>query len=176
VAFAGTGSSDAGAASGGVVVAHRPLGIAWPETCARPAFERLRCVHLDAAREAIARWLLDHGARGARVYFGAGRHDKLFVGDTALPFAAETVSPTRWHDLHPGIQTTAAVQADMVREFEAAPPRFVVIDRAWDRIREPNASARPSGVTLLDDWIAARYEPVFRAGPLSVLAPRGTRP
>jgi hypothetical protein len=171
----GSGGTDDRAPTG-TDAPHRPLGLAWPQTCRAPELPRLRCVRLDPAREAVARWLLAHGARGERVYFGTGRHDKLLVGDTSLPFAAETVSPTRWHDLHPGIQTTREVQLEMVAELQAAPPRFVVVDPVWDDAEEPNESARSSGVTLLDEWLAKRYRPVFRSGELSVLAPREAAP
>jgi hypothetical protein len=171
-----SGAADDAAASVGTDAPHRALGLAWPETCRASELPRLRCVRLDPAREAMARWLLEHGARNQRVYFGTGRHDKLLVGDTSLPFAAETVSPTRWHDLHPGIQTTREVQAEMVAELQAAPPRFVVIDRVWDDAEEPNESARSSGVTLLDDWLALHYRPVWRAAELSVLEPREAAP
>jgi hypothetical protein len=48
----------------------------------------------------------------------------------------------------------------------------VVVDREWDTVNEPNASAQAGGAGLLDAWIAARYEPVYASGPLAVLAPR----
>ncbi len=140
--------------------------------CRDPRLPRLRCFRLDSSRQAVAEYLVEHGARGKYVYVGVGRHDKLFVNDLAIYFAAEVLAPTRWHDLHPGIQTTAAVQSEMLVEFAAKPPAYVVINTEWDDWSEPNASAVSSGVTLLDDAIRGHYRPVFASGSLSVLAPR----
>jgi hypothetical protein len=115
--------------------------------------------------------LLEHGGRGQRVYIGTGRHDRLFANDVTLYFAAEAVPPTRWHDLHPGVQTTRETQAAMIAEFEASPLAYVVINTEWDDRQEPNDSARSSGVTLLDDWLRSRFRPILTAGSLTVLAP-----
>jgi hypothetical protein len=60
----------------------------------------------------------------------------------------------------------------MVRELSAQPLAYVVLDSEWDDVSEPNASARSSGVTVLDDYLAAHFVPVFRAGSLTVLQPR----
>jgi hypothetical protein len=59
----------------------------------------------------------------------------------------------------------------MIEELSSAPLRYVVIDPLKEEVVEPNASAESSGVTLLDDWLHARFHPVFRAGKLTVLAP-----
>lgn len=143
-----------------------------PALCPSPALARLRCMRLDENREAIASFLLAHGSAGKRVYMGLGRHDKIFVADLALYFAAEVVAPTRWHDLHPGVQTTRAVQTQMIDELMRGPPAFVVLDSSWDGMNEPNDSAHSSGIRLLDQYLEARFTPVFVSGPLSVLVPR----
>ena len=103
---------------------------------------------------------------------GLGRHDKIHAANLALTFGAAVVAPTRWHDLHPGVQTRADVQAQMIRELSAEPLAYVVLDRQWDDVSEPNESARSSGVTALDDYLAAHFAPVFRAGSLTVLESR----
>jgi len=139
--------------------------------CADDSLPRVRCLRLQSDRATVARYLLEHGAAGQRVYVGARRHDKLFVCDLALYFAAELELPTRWHDLHPGVQTTRPIQSEMIEELSSAPLRYVVIDPLKEEVVEPNASAESSGVTLLDDWLHARFHPVFRAGKLTVLAP-----
>jgi len=140
--------------------------------CSQPVVPRLRCLQLEPDTAAVAAYLLQHGASGQRVYVGLGRHDKIFAANLTLTFAAEVVAPTRWHDLHPGIQTRADVQAQMIRELSAEPLAYVVLDRQWDDVSEPNESARSSGVTALDDYLAAHFAPVFRAGSLTVLEPR----
>ena len=140
--------------------------------CSQPVVPRLRCLRLEPDTSAVAAYLVQHGAAGQRVYVGLGRHDKIFAANLALTFAAAVVTPTRWHDLHPGVQTRDDVQAQMIRELSARPLAYVVLDSEWDDVSEPNESARSSGTTLLDDYLAAHFTPVFRAGSLTVLEPR----
>jgi hypothetical protein len=140
--------------------------------CRQPVVPRLRCLQLAPDTSAVAAYLVQHGASGQRVYVGLGRHDKIFAANLTLTFAAEVVAPTRWHDLHPGIQTRNDVQAQMIRELSARPLAYVVLDSEWDDVSEPNESARSSGVTALDDYLVAHFTPVFRAGSLTVLEPR----
>ena len=115
--------------------------------CSEPVVPRLRCLQLEPDGSAVAAYLLQHGASGQRVYVGLGRHDKIFAANLALTFAAAVVAPTRWHDLHPGVQTRDDVQAQMIRELSAQPLAYVVLDSEWDDVSEPNESARSSGVT-----------------------------
>ncbi len=140
--------------------------------CSQPVVPRLRCLRLEPDTSAVAAYLVQHGASGQRVYVGLGRHDKIFAANLALTFAAAVVTPTRWHDLHPGVQTRDDVQAQMIRELSARPLAYVVLDSEWDDVSEPNESARSSGTTALDDYLAAHFTPVFRAGSLTVLEPR----
>jgi hypothetical protein len=140
--------------------------------CGEPVVPRLRCLRLEPHSSAVAASLVQHGASGRRVYVGVGRHDKILAANLALTFAVAAIPPTRWHDLHPGVQTQAEVQAQMIQELQAAPPAFVVLDHRWDNKVEPNESALSSGVTALDDYLAAHFRPVFRVGYLTVLKPR----
>jgi hypothetical protein len=140
--------------------------------CSQPVVPRLRCLQLEPNTSAVAAYLLQHGASGQRVYVGLGRHDKIYAANLALTFGAAVAAPTRWHDLHPGVQTRADVQAQMIRELSAEPLAYVVLDRQWDDVSEPNESARSSGVTALDDYLAAHFAPVFHVGSLTVLEPR----
>ncbi len=139
--------------------------------CSQPVVPRLRCLQLEPDTAAVAAYLLQHGASVEHVYVGLGRHDKIFAANLTLAFAAEVVTPTRWHDLHPGIQTRADVQAQMIRELSARPLAYVVLESEWDDVAEPNDSARSSGVTALDNYLVAHFTPVFRAGSLTVLEP-----
>ena len=170
---AGERSAQTGASAGTALLSDRWISQA-PTLCRDASVPRLRCLRLDPPRMAVARWLLEHGSRGQRVYIGTGRHDRLFVNDVTLYFAAEAVAPTRWHDLHPGVQTRRETQLAMIAELEARPLAYAVIDTEWDDRQEPNDSARSSGVTLLDDWLRERFRPVFSAGSLTVLAPIGS--
>jgi len=140
--------------------------------CRDPVVPRLRCLRVDEDTAAIAAYLLRHGASGQRVYVGLGRHDKIFAANLTLTFVAAVVAPTRWHDLHPGVQTGGDVQAEMIRELSARPLAYVVLEHEWDDFSEPNESASSSGVTALDEYLAANFAPVLHAGSLTVLKPR----
>jgi len=144
--------------------------------CRDRSVPRLTCLRLDKDQTAVARYLLDHGGAGQRVFFGLGRHDKIFISDQALAFAVSARPVTYWHDLHPGVQTTAEVQSEMIAEFVARAPDRVVLNRRWDSRAEPNDSARSEGVTLLDDYLRANFRPVYSSGRLTVLVPAGPTP
>jgi hypothetical protein len=96
------------------------------------------------------------------------RHDKLLMNDIGLYFAADRPPATRWHHFDPGLQTREDVQRHMIRELEERGTRWAVRDSSWDRASEPNESAVSSGVHLLDRYLAARYRPVRRFGPISL--------
>ena len=61
------------------------------------------------------------------------------------------------------------VQQEIVGELQQRHTRVVVLDRRWDDVTEPNRSAQSSGVTILDDFITARYREVARFGSISVM-------
>lgn len=140
--------------------------------CTEPPLPRLRCMTADAAHLAAVRYVMARSDPDSPVFVGAGRHDRLLLNAVALYFLMERGSVTKWHELHPGIQTTAAVQRAMIAEMRQTPPRFVLLDSRWDAIEEPNASARSGGVTLLDDYLAENFATVKQFGPVRVLAPR----
>jgi hypothetical protein len=72
-----------------------------------------------------------------------------------------------------GIQTTAARQRRIVSVLGRVRPRVVV---RWtdpsSAGREQNLRGRPSGVRLVDRYLAARYRRVARYGYYDILAPR----
>ncbi|MBC7780210.1 MAG: glycosyltransferase family 39 protein [Proteobacteria bacterium] len=142
-------------------------------TCAGAALPRLRCFGVDADRVAVLAYLQHYASATDTLYVGVDRHDKIFVNNIELYFLSGLGSVTRWHDLHPGIQTTHAIQQTMIDEMRRHAPDFVVLNAQWDSRQEPNRSAVSSGVTLLDDHLRANFAPVFTAGTLTVLRPAG---
>jgi hypothetical protein len=124
----------------------------------------------------VARHLLDHTAPGRTLYVGTGRHDKLLMNDVVLYFLSGHRAATKWHELHPGVQTTEAVQREMIGELERRQPAWVVLNTQWDDVAEPNESARSSGVRLLDEHLARTYRPVLRQGSFTLLEPRAAAP
>jgi len=141
------------------------------EACLHPALPRLRCATTDDDRIVVARFLIEQAPADRPVYVGAGRHDKLFVNDVLLYFLSGTFAPTKWYDLHPGVQTTIAVQSEMIKDMRRRPPAWVIRNTAWDGIEEPNQSRFSSGVTALDDYLKRSYVPQFSIGSYVVERP-----
>lgn len=148
------------------------LALADWSACRHAATPRLGCFAIGPDRAAVLAWLRDHARPGDRLYVGAGRHDKLLINNVELYFLSGLAPATKWHDLHPGVQTTRARQAAMIAEMTAHPPAFVVLNSQWDSMREPNRSSVSSGVVLLDEYLARRFVVDFRSGTFAVLVPR----
>lgn len=140
--------------------------------CRSAPTPQLKCFKLDPLRTEVLEEVLRRTDPGDAIYVGAGRHDKLFVNNVELYFLAARRSPTKWHDLHPGVQTTEAVQREMIAEMSADPPALVALSSEWDDMQEPNASRYSSGVHLLDDYLQRNYRPVARIRHWTLLEPR----
>ena len=159
--------------------AHRAppaLALADWRHCGAAAIPRLGCFVLDEHRAEVLAYLQRHAKAGDLLYVGTGRHDKLFVNNVELYFLSGLAAATKWHDLHPGVQTTRALQSAMIAEMNLHPPAFVVLNSEWDDRAEPNLSRVSSGVTLLDDYLRERFVVELRAGSFTVSVPRGPAP
>jgi hypothetical protein len=130
--------------------------------------EAMRCFETSADSIQAMSYVVAHTTGDEMIFVGAGRHDKIFVNDVMFYFVTRRRPVTKWHQLHPGVQTAAPIQAAMVAEFRLRKPRYVVLDARWDAASEPNASAISSGVTLLDDFIRGNYQHVASFGPISI--------
>jgi hypothetical protein len=138
--------------------------------CQPPAgIERLGCFALDEDHVRAIQYVQQRTAPGEATFAGLGRYDKVFVNDIAFYFLADRRSVTKWHDVNPGLQTTAPIQRQIVAALDSKRPRLIVLESQWDDKKEPNASALSGGVTILDDYIRAHYVPVARFGPITVL-------
>jgi hypothetical protein len=147
-------------------------GEAWRSgSCRTPAgLERLACFTTDQKRVDAVRFVQAHTTPEEAIFSGTGRHDKIFVNDVLFYFLAARPAATKWHHFDPGLQTSAPIQQEIVGEFRARPPRLIILEPEWDEIREPNESARSSGVFVLDEALRAQYRPVARFGDISVEA------
>jgi hypothetical protein len=110
---------------------------------------------------------------GAPIFVAPPRFDRVRVGDPLLYVLAGRPNPTRYDVIQPGVVTTARVQREMVGDLARARPPVVVRWRDRRALEiEPNASARSSGVTLLDAWLRSRYGAPERYGPYVLLRRR----
>ena len=106
------------------------------------------------------------------------RNDVLIYAGATPYWLTDREMVTPFHELHPGITDVEPGQRRMLEDLSRIPlpvvvreHRFVadVLDLWGDRYR---AGGVPVGATLLDEWVAANYEPWRRIGPYEVMRAR----
>jgi hypothetical protein len=117
---------------------------------------------------------VEHRSRpGSFLLSAPPRYDRVRVGDTLLYTLLDRENPTRYDVAQPGVVTTASVQREMRDDLERTRTPLVVRWVAPVATQaEDNGSGRSSGVTLLDDYLAAKYARVGRYGDYVLLARR----
>lgn len=94
---------------------------------------------------------------GESVYIGLDRHDKIFANDVMIYFLLDRQSPTRYHELHPGLVNTEPVQLEMIADLEKHQPRYVVTTSMFKWAMEPNDTSKSTDVKLLDRYLSKHY-------------------
>ncbi len=120
------------------------------------ALPRAGCVQTFPGQDDAVQILNHQSPEDEPLFAGLLRHDNTFANDVSIYFLADRPIATRYHELHPGVTTTQAVQEEMVAELQATDPEWLALI-TWGNPNEPNASRFSSGVTLLDDYIRAHY-------------------
>jgi hypothetical protein len=92
----------------------------------------------------------------------------VYANDNLIYFATQRLPVTRWSHFDPDLQNTYDIQAQMIQEIERNPPPYIVLDSEFDLMREPNGSARSSGVYLLDGYLHDHYRPSKTFGIMSI--------
>lgn len=123
-------------------------------------FETAACRRSDQRQIQALDFLRQHVAAGEAVFVGNTRHDKIWVNDASLYFLLQRPIPVKWNEMHPGVVTREAVQKEMVHALERRAVQWVVLAHMPDS-QEPNQSAISSGVTILDSYLATRYQTVY---------------
>lgn len=121
----------------------------------------------DYAR--VANYIARRTRPDDRIFVALDHHDKIFNNAELLYFATGRLPGTHWHHFDPGLQTRADIQAAVVADLKANRVQWVVRDGSIDNPNEPNGSARSSGVTLLDQYLATAYRSVASSGRIEVL-------
>ena len=112
----------------------------------------------------------EHVPPGEPIYAITRRSDLVRFNQPLVYVVAGHPNPTR-HDY--AIQTSAADQRALVADLARARPRAIVRWTSHASVeREPNLRGEPTGVRILDSWVAGRYRLLARAGDYEVLVPR----
>jgi hypothetical protein len=108
---------------------------------------------------------------GRAIYVGVAHHDRIFINDPMFYFLADRPAATRYHELHPGLATTRPVQEEIAAELERRDVRYLVLMN-FAAEPEPNQNSVSSGVTFLDDYIAAHYAIAQQLGAYRIMVRR----
>jgi hypothetical protein len=130
------------------------------------------CFLVDPDHAKVIRYLQANTGPAARIFVGAGQHDRIFVNDNITYFAANRLPATKWSEFDPLLQSRAEIQRQMIHEFDSNKLEYIVIDREFDDIHEPNGSSESSGVRLLDQYIQENFRPVETFGQLTIMRRR----
>lgn len=123
------------------------------------------------AEEAMVAAVRRRTGPGDPIYAVTRRSDLVRVNDPLIYVLADRDNPTR-QDF--GLQTGGPAQREIVAALERSRPKVIV---RWtdpvSTVREPNARGRPTGVHILDAWLARHYRLAERHGFYDVLVPSG---
>ena len=144
--------------------------IDWPgsRVLDHPGISGIRLSDLEYSYyDPIARFFRDHTHEDERVYSGLLRHDAIVHSKPILYAVTGRASCCRYSELHRKVVDRAVVQQEIIADIERHKVRAVLIwNFGWpDKMLEgfkakSMAAVADAGATLLDDYIAARYEPV----------------
>jgi hypothetical protein len=113
-------------------------------------------------------FIRSHTQSSDKLFVGVPHHDRIFANDNITYFATQRLPVTRWSHFDPLLQNKLPIQKEMVLEFKADPPPYIVLDAEFDKSDEPNESSKSTGVTYLDDYLHSHYALVETHGMLSI--------
>ena len=123
----------------------------------------------DDDRTAAIQFIQQNTSPEQRTFIGLARHDKIFANDVSAYFLTNRLPATKWHHFDPGLQTSTEIQNEIIANLEASKPQYIWIESTWDGMREPNDSAKSSGIKILDEYIANYYQRFQTFGTISIL-------
>lgn len=102
-------------------------------------------------------------APGEKIFVGNERHDRINVNDALFYFLAERHSATKYHELHPGLATTTAIQARIIADLEKHAVRWIILRRSDDFDEKS-----PREMGELDAFIRRHFRPIVMFGRYTV--------
>jgi hypothetical protein len=126
--------------------------------CFLPEDDRIRAIEFIGS----------HTRPGQQLYVGVSNHDRIFANDNLIYFATQRLPATKWSELDPDLENRYDIQTQMVHELERNAPPYIVLDSEFESVHEQNDSSKSSGVTLLDEYIHNKYQPIETFGIMSI--------
>jgi len=131
----------------------------------------VRGVRLSAQEHAyyepIARFFRENTRENERIYAGLLRHDAIVINKPIFYAVTGRASCCRYSELHPGVADRITVQREIIADLERHNVRGLIIwNFGWsnavlDEFKARSmAAAADGGATLLDEYIAERFEPI----------------
>ncbi|MBI5675446.1 MAG: glycosyltransferase family 39 protein [Nitrospirae bacterium] len=131
-------------------------------TVLNPDIERAKYTLITPERKKTISYIKNNTAKDEYIYVGVKNHDQFVFNDAIIYFLAERNCATKYHELNPGINTTLAIQKEMVDELKDKSVRLIVL---VPRSRhEPNQSGIDTGANLIDNYISMNYELIEKYG------------
>jgi hypothetical protein len=110
----------------------------------------------------IVNLLRDSTGTQTPMYVGVKNHDRFMINDVVVYFLAKRAYGTRYHELHPGIASTRAVQEEIINELASNGVKTIILtSRMWE---EPNQTRNDDQIDTLDRFISSRYQFVWKMG------------
>jgi len=114
----------------------------------------------------LMRYLRKNMSGGEYLFSGSARHDKIFVNNILIYTLSGLRSPTKYHELSPGVVTEKEVQDQIVQDLIEKDVGYLVLMEPQHS--EQNQSNISSGIVILDDFIRNKYQPAESFGIYSV--------
>jgi hypothetical protein len=113
--------------------------------------------------EECIRYIQAHVPPDGHIFVGRERHDRIGWTDNLFYFLAERKCAIRQKVIEHGLTTRPEIQRQMVEDLEKHRVEYIVLAN-FNLSPEPNDSGRTTGVFLLDQYLAAFFEPVREFG------------
>jgi len=106
----------------------------------------------------------------SRIFVGTFRHDKIAINNIMFYFLSERRSATKFHELHPGLATTSAIQRQIISDIKKHSVTHLVLwDIAENMIERKGKSSNNNGATELDEFINSNYQEIEVFGDFRIL-------
>ncbi|MBI3342163.1 glycosyltransferase family 39 protein [Candidatus Curtissbacteria bacterium] len=127
------------------------------------------CINVESEQLQAIQFIKQKTTSQDYIFVGNSRHDQLFANDVIFYFLAGRNSPTKYHELHPGLANTAAVQSEIIKSLQEKKVKYVVLYAGFENSYEQNGSAQSSHVAILDDYLIANYKQTAQFGMYRIL-------